>query len=190
MEAQDFTQDESCIVERGQGFLEELSKKGGQEQQGEEVAVGDAKIGVKIDRSAEIDEARRFDMTNKYRGGDFASHFEGLGFGKENLENAASEREGEGGGIAHQVVINNLNRSIAIAEDARWSGIAERIKVAKRCPGRISAARFEDKVGKVRYGSCKEEEDVIVIVVYIVILASNRRCISDCYRLITIFVVF
>ena len=83
MEAQDFTQDESCIVERGPGFLEELSKKGGQEQQGTEEVVGeDAEVVMKYDRSAGIGEARlleiseRIKLANKRRGGDFASHFE------------------------------------------------------------------------------------------------------------------
>ena len=81
-EAQTFAQDDGCIVERGQEFLEECSK-GGQEQQGTEEVVGDAEVVMKYDRSADIiDEARRLEiaerikLANKYRGGDFASHFE------------------------------------------------------------------------------------------------------------------
>ena len=83
-EAQNHAQDDSCIVEGGQEFLEECSKKGGQEQQGaaEEVVGEDAKVVMKCDRSAGIGEARRLEiaerikLANKYRGGDFASHFE------------------------------------------------------------------------------------------------------------------
>ena len=81
-EAQNCAQDDGCIVERGQDFLEECSKKGGQEQQGTEEVVGeDAKVVMKCDRSAGI-EARRLEiaerikLANKYRRGDFASHFE------------------------------------------------------------------------------------------------------------------
>ena len=81
-EAQNHAQDDSCIVERGQEFLEECSKKGGQEQQGTEEVVGDAEVVMKYDRSADIDESRlleiseRIKLANKRRGGDFTSHFE------------------------------------------------------------------------------------------------------------------
>ena len=82
-EAQNHAQDNSCIVERGQEFLEECSKKGGLEQQGvAEEVVGDAEVVMKYDRSAGIGEARlleiseRIKLANKRRGGDFASHFE------------------------------------------------------------------------------------------------------------------
>ena len=81
-EAQTFAQDDGCIVERGQEFLEECSKKGGLEQQGvAEEVVGDAEVVMKCDRSAGIGETRRLEiaeiikLANKSRGGDFASHF-------------------------------------------------------------------------------------------------------------------
>ena len=76
--AQTCAQDDGCIVERAQEFLEECSKKGEQDQQGREEVVGEDAKG----RSADIDEARRLEiaerikMAKKYGGGDFASHFE------------------------------------------------------------------------------------------------------------------
>ena len=80
-EAQNHAQDNSCIVERGQEFLEECSKKGLEQQRVTEEVVGDAEVVMKCDRSAGIGETRRLEiaerikLANKSRGGDFASHF-------------------------------------------------------------------------------------------------------------------
>ena len=84
-EAQDCAQDECGIIGRGgQELLEECSQTGEQEQQGgEEVIVGDARVAVKLDRSPEIDDTRRSDIAERIKlanrrrgGGNFASHFE------------------------------------------------------------------------------------------------------------------
>ena len=83
MEKQDRTVGECDIIRRGKEFLVECSQNGGQEQQGtDEVTVGDAEVVMKYDRSADIDESRlleiseRIKLANKRRGGDFTSHFE------------------------------------------------------------------------------------------------------------------
>ena len=84
MEAQHYAQDECVIIRRGgQEFLEECSQNGEQKQQGgEEVKVRDAGIAVKLERSADVDDARRLGiaerikLANRHKGGDFTCHFE------------------------------------------------------------------------------------------------------------------
>ena len=121
-------------------------------RQGKEVIRGNRNVAVKPMRETKR-ERRTGGVIGSVRGGS-GNGLDGVVAwrNREGVNTVGGVEGGRevGGGIAHSKPIKDLNRSVEIAEDARWSGIAARIKLAKKFPGRISPAHFKDKVGQVK----------------------------------------